>query len=177
MNLYFIALIPPEEVREEIRHLKEEIRERFGAEHALKLPAHITLIPPFKLEKERELQLLQSLEVFAATKKPFHLWLSGFGNFPPRVLYVDVKENDMINNLHLDLRKNLSTFPEITYEKEFHPHVTLATRDLEESLFPAAKKFLATKDYETRFEVDSITLLKHKDREWERVLDFKFKKS
>ncbi len=177
MNPYFLAIIPPEHIGEEIKYLKEEIRARFGAEHALKLPAHITLIPPFKIKEDRELQLLQSLEVFAATRKPFHLRLSGFGNFPPRVLFVDVVEKEKIKDLHHDLLKNLSSIPEISEEKEYHPHVTLATRDLEEALFPAARKFLEAKDYETRFEVDNLALLKHNNQEWENFMDFSFKKS
>lgn len=177
MNLYFISIIPPEHIRIEIRHLKEEMRERFGAKHALKLPAHITLIPPFKLPEDRELQLMQSLEVFATSRTPFYLWLSGFGNFAPRVLFVEVVEKEKIIALHHDLCKNLSVITEIPREKDLHPHMTIANRDLDESLFPAASKYLSGRDYETRFEVDSLSLIKHNNREWEILMDFEFKKS
>lgn len=177
MNLYFIALIPPEEIRLEIQHLKEEMRERFGAEHALKLPAHITLAPPFKLKKERELQLLQALEVFAATRKPFHLSLSGFGNFAPRVLFVKVVENDEIVELYRDLCKNISVITDITGDKDFHPHITIANRDLEEDLFPNARKYLSDNDYQSRFKVGSLSLLKHNGRDWEIFMNYDFQKS
>ncbi len=177
MNLYFIAIVPPEEIRVEIQHLKEEMKERFGAEHALKLPAHITLVPPFELKEERELQLLQSLELFSATRKPFHLWLSGFGNFPPQVLFVEIVEKEKIRDLHQSLRENLSVIPEIPDKKNLHPHVTIATRDLEEALFPAARDFLSNHEYESRFEVTGFSLFKHKGKEWEIFMDFGFSKS
>ena len=177
MNLYFIAIIPPEDIRLEIQHLKEEMRDRFGAEHALKLPAHITLITPFKLKEESELQLLQSLEVFSATEKPFHLWLSGFGNFAPRVLFVKVVEKEKVRDLHHNLCENLSAIPDISRDEDYHPHVTIANRDLKEDLFPAAREYLSNNDYETRFEVRQLSLLKHNGREWEIFMDFNFKKS
>lgn len=177
MNLYFIAVIPPEEIRVEIQHLKEEIRERFGAEHALKLPAHITLIPPFKIKEDRELQLLQALEIFAVTRNPFHIWLSGFGHFDSRVLYVKVEEKQKLIDLQRELKKNLSAIPEISDDRDFHPHITLATRDLHEAVFPEARKFLSSRDYESRFEVSSISLLKHEGQNWETIMDFNLKKS
>lgn len=177
MSLYLLAIIPPEEIRVEIQHLKEEIRERFGAEHALKLPAHITLFPPFKIKEEREMQLLQALEVFATTRKPFHIWLSGFGSFAPRVLFVEVVEKEKLLDLHHDLCKNLSIIPEILADQNFHPHMTLATRDLHESVFPEARKFLSSRDYESRFEVNGLSLLKHHGQSWENFMDFMFKKS
>ena len=177
MDLYFIAVIPPEGVRLEIQHLKEEIKERFGAEHALKLPPHITLLPPFKMKTEREMQLLQALEIFATMMTPFHIWLSGFGHFDSRVLFVKVVEKEKLIDLQAALCKNLSAIPEITDDRKFHPHVTLATRDLPEEIFPEAWDFLSRRDYETRFEVTGLSLLKHDGQKWETLMDFKFKKS
>ena len=177
MNLYFIAIILPEEIRVEIRHLKEEIRDRFGAEHALKLPGHITIIPPFKIKEEREMQLLQELEIFATTKKPFHIWLSGFGHFDSRVLFVKVEDKEKLTDLQQNLSKNLSTIPEINEDHDFYPHVALATRDLSEAVFPEARKFLSSREYESRFEVKGVSLLKHDGQNWEKLIQFDFKKS
>jgi 2'-5' RNA ligase len=41
--LYFIALLPPAGLRADIETLKEEMHRRFGARHALKAPAHLTI--------------------------------------------------------------------------------------------------------------------------------------
>jgi 2'-5' RNA ligase len=90
---------------------------------------------------------------------------------------VKVAEQDKIKELHQILIKNFSAIPEISDQKDLHPHLTIATRDLEEGLFPAARDFLSSKEYETRFEVDGISLLKHNGREWEIFMNFSFKKS
>lgn len=177
MSLYFIALLPPEHIREEVKFLKEELRDRFGTEYALRLPAHITLVPPFKISEDKDMQLMQALEIFATTRKPFHLRLSGFGSFPPRVLFIDVVEKEKVRDLHYDLCKNLSPVLDLEDSREFNPHLTIASRDLEEAVFPAANKFLSSRDYESRFEVDGLTLLKHEDNRWEISMDFKFRKS
>lgn len=177
MNLYFITIIPPEEIRTEIQHLKEEIRDRFGAGHALKLPPHITIIPPFKIKEVREMQLLQELEIFAATRNPFHIWVSGFGHFDSRVLFVKVEDKEKLTNLQGDLIKNLSVIPEIDNGRDFYPHITLATRDLHEGVFPEARKFLSSRDYDSRFEVRDLSLLKHNGQTWEQLMEFNFKKS
>lgn len=88
MKLYFIALIPPSEVEGRIHSLKQEMSRRFGASKALRLPAHITVQIPFWFREQEELSLLQILENFAQEMQPFKVELSGFGSFPPRVLFV-----------------------------------------------------------------------------------------
>src|SRR5690606_25165099 len=147
MDLYFIAVIPPEEVRLEIQHLKEEIKERFRAGHALKLPPHITLLPPFKMKTEREMQLLQALGIFATMMTPFHICFSGFCHFDCHLSSVRVVEKEKLIDLHAALCTNLSAIPEIFDDRKFHPHVSLATRDLPEEIFPEAWDFLSRRDY------------------------------
>jgi len=129
------------------------------------------------MKEEREMQLLQALEVFAATRNPFHVWLSGYDNFDSRVLFVKVVEKEKLIDLHRDLSKNLSAIPEISEDPDFHPHITLATRDLHEAVFPEARKFLSSREYESRFEVKGVSLLKHDGQNWEKLIQFDFKKS
>jgi len=78
-DLYLIALIPPEELKEQVRILKTEMRERFNASHALKAPAHITLQMPFRREPEFEERLIPELEQFSGTIQPFPVQIDGFG--------------------------------------------------------------------------------------------------
>ena len=75
---YFIALVPNSGIMNSVHALKTEIRDRFGAAHALKSPAHITLQMPFhKLESE-EPRLITCLREFASREMPFHVTLDGF---------------------------------------------------------------------------------------------------
>ena len=50
MNMYFIALVAPEEINTPILKWKTWFRDNFGCTVALKSPAHITLIPPFRMQ-------------------------------------------------------------------------------------------------------------------------------
>ena len=69
--LYLVALLPPPPVRERVRELKEEMRHRFRAGHALKSPPHITLQMPFRLDSQDESHLISLLERFASGQAPF----------------------------------------------------------------------------------------------------------
>ena len=83
--LYFIALIAPAGIRKEIENFKKEIKLKYGAKHALKLPAHLTLQIPFRMEEKKERLLLKELQKFAASQKVFEVKLNGFGKFSRNV--------------------------------------------------------------------------------------------
>ena len=61
MDLYFIAIIPYSELREKVRKVKERMKAEYGAGHALKSPAHITLQMPFKRSSADEAVLEEML--------------------------------------------------------------------------------------------------------------------
>ena len=69
MPLYFLAVIPSEEINKRIKSLKLEIAEKYEAKHALKLPAHITLQIPFKIPETEEGKLIDSLKTLLKSKK------------------------------------------------------------------------------------------------------------
>ena len=81
MALYFLAIIPSEEISKRIKSLKLEIAEKYKAKHALKLPAHITLQIPFKIPETEEKKLIASLKSFAENQESFPLNLKDFGRF------------------------------------------------------------------------------------------------
>ena len=99
--LYLIALVPDADLRDTVRDLKMEMQEDFGASHALKSPAHITLQMPFRREENLEDQLLETLQQFCAKEIPFEVHLSGFDCFAPRVLFIRVEEPHSIMGLSL----------------------------------------------------------------------------
>ena len=66
MDLYFIAIIPHSELREKIRKIKERMKSEYGAGHALKSPAHITLQMPFKRSSEDETLISEALRRFVS---------------------------------------------------------------------------------------------------------------
>ncbi|MCM4160185.1 2'-5' RNA ligase family protein [Antarcticibacterium flavum] len=174
MDLYFLALIPPEIIKQEVKILKEEIRLKYAAKHALKLPAHITLIPPFKLQEKQKTSLLETLTNFTAREEPLEIFLSGFGGFPPGVLFIDVENKEPIIRFYDRLQTVLEDIPGALQKqnKPLHPHITLATRDLKEEFYDRAWNDLKARQYKISFTAAHLYLLWHNGRSWEVYVQF-----
>ncbi|MCH8557478.1 MAG: 2'-5' RNA ligase family protein [Balneolia bacterium] len=179
LQLYYIALLPGEELRERVKALKLEMKERFGASHALKSPAHITLQMPFRMQESDEQRIIVSLEECAAESAPFEVDLNGFDCFPPRVLFVRVMNHEPINELHHRLRPFLLIKTGLTDKQvsgRIHPHMTIATRDLTEEAFNRAWLELKVRPFQGHFTADNLTLLKHNGKHWDIYRMFPFGK-
>ena len=179
VNLYFIALIPHLELREQIKTLKEEIKERFNAPHALRSPAHITLQMPFKRSKKDEPYLINALQEFATYQKMFTVNLSGFDCFSPKVIFVKIIDHEPIISIHTQLQKVLTekmTFKENVITQNFHPHMTIASGDLSVEAFCEAWVEFEKREFEASFLTMSLFLLKHNGKFWEIYQEFLFKK-
>jgi 2'-5' RNA ligase len=170
-NLYFVAVLPPEDIQEEVRKIKLIFKNQYGAEHALNSPAHLTLIPPFQWPVEKETDLEGSLDLFNRKEVPFEVELNGMGAFRPRVIYIDVVKNDSLSGLHKRLKNLLEAkwnIPELRRDKKpFNPHMTVAFRDLKKENFLASWDEFKDKKFQARFTVDRIVLLIHRLKRWE----------
>ena len=168
MSLYLLAALPPEEIDIQVSEWKTFMLDHYGCRVAMKSPAHITLIPPFNLADERVENLKELLEKIASAYHAFGVELSNFSAFPPRVIYVDVIPNKNLEALKHQLEDALSgaEYPIKKEERSFHPHVTIANRDLKKQDFPKAWNHFKTIEYHKRFTVKAITLLKHNGQRW-----------
>lgn len=172
MSIYLLALIPSEKLQQEIKSFKEEVKERFGAKHALKLPAHITLHKPFKLSEEKEGDLIDNLTNFSEEQQPFKLKLSNFGRFDQRVIYVRVENKAPVIELAERLQNKISKFIADPEKEKLHPHLTIATRDLNKKIFPEAWNSFQERNYSAIFDVRNISLLKHDGAKWNLLQEF-----
>lgn len=176
-HLYFVALLPCDNIRNRVRMIKEDIREKYGAKHALKSPAHITLQRPFRRTRVEVQAMTGELRQFASRQKPFVVSLSGFGFFTPGVIYIRVKEPAPVISLHQELMKVLSG--PLSFNKEelmvsVQPHMTVATRDISKENFSKAREYFENASFEETFEVNSIFLLRHNGRYWDILREFRF---
>ena len=170
MNMYFIALVAPEKINLRVMKWKNFFKEHYGCTAALKSPAHITLIPPFWMKEELEADLRNSINQFSSTKNKFEIIIKGFAGFAPRVIYVDVVKNEILDKLHESLADFIHTekkYPVKKDDRPFHPHVTLATRDLYKKAFYEALEIFLTKKYEAPWLVTGISLLRHNKKNWD----------
>jgi len=176
-NLYFIALVPHRELLDEITEIKEEMRKATEAKSILKSPAHITVQKPFKRNESDEAALINALSDFSGLQKPFRIELSGFDSFPPRVIFIGVKNHDRIIQLHSELKITLTgrlNFTAAELMNDIHPHVTLTTRYLTPSGFNNAWPDFRERDYTASFMANELCLLKHDGQKWNIYRRFRF---
>ncbi len=177
-NMYFIALVAPKEINEDILKWKQWMKEQFGCVVALRSPAHITLIPPFWMEDSLENKLQNEISNFFLQQIPFEILLKNFAAFKPRVIYVDVVPNKILNILEQSLSKFLikpKLFPIKTDERPWHPHVTIATRDLHKKAFDKAWQMFRGKKYEASWVTQGISLLRHNQKNWDVIFTSQFR--
>ena len=176
--LYFVALIPKEPIRSEIQNLKLDVWEKFNSKGALRSPAHITLHMPFQYREEKQDEIFQCLDQFSINRTPFEITQNGFGCFEPRVIFVNVEKSDSLQELRNDLVKHMRLSLKLEnadYKNQgFHPHMTIAFRDLKKAVFPIAWKHFKNQKIEYSWECHSIFLLKHTGKEWEIFREFDF---
>lgn len=175
--LFFIAVLPPDEVQRTVTAFKNHIAEKWGPRHALNSPPHLTLQPPFEWPEHDLDALKDCLNHFAARQTSFAIDLDGFGSFPPRVVFIKPLKNKLLNQLfhHLVtcLERELG-FSDPRNRRPFHPHMTIAHRDLDESDFPDVWAYFREKNYKCRFETNALTLLRNVRGKWEVEEMFSF---
>jgi 2'-5' RNA ligase len=172
MNMYFVAIVAPLEIDRQVLKWKNYFKEHYKCTVALKSPAHITLIPPFWMNEELENDLINSITEFSDAKNKFEIFLKDFAAFKPKVIYVDVMKNEKLNELHLHINEfiqNENKFPVKKDDRPFHPHVTLATRDLYKKAFREAWEVFSEKKYEATWIVHGISLLRHNKKNWDVI--------
>lgn len=177
-TIYFIAIIPPEPFRQEAWDLKEYMRDKYRSKASLNSPPHITLYPPFKLQKE-EKALIKDLEETAAKIDPFRVELKDYGAFPPRVIFIDVEEQPLLHKLQETISKRVDDYAKEEggkkEERPYHPHMTLAFRDLEKAYFKEAWKEFKERELSYSWQVKEFTLLKHSGKKWDEYRQFSLK--
>ncbi|HXB40835.1 MAG TPA: RNA 2',3'-cyclic phosphodiesterase [Bacteroidia bacterium] len=177
IDKYFLAIVLPEPLQQEVMVLKEYVKEHFNSKAALRSPAHITLHMPFEWKSEKEETLIETLQKFKF-KETFQIELKNFSCFEPRVVYVDVIKNETLNQLQKELvkhvRLNLNLLNEAQNMRGFHPHATIAFRDLNKNRFNQAWEHFKHQTYNGAFTAGNLHLLKHSPGKWEVYREFPF---
>ncbi len=175
---FFIALLPPDSVQAEARQLQLEMGDRFQSRAALKSPPHITLYPPFTWPTDTLPHLIEPLSQFADAHSPVPLTLSGFGAFQPRVIYIHVDLSPALLTLRqalvewVDSRCGLRDRRD--QQRGFHPHLTIAFRDLSRQNFHMAWPEFQLRPIHHQFSVLHLTLLRHDGQRWQIDQQFPF---
>lgn len=176
-SIYFIAVLPKQEIQDEITAFKEYAAKKFNTKRALTSPPHITIVAPFKFEDNDILHIKQEISDFTKDQDPFEIELKDFNCFAPRVIYVDVMKSEELNRIYTGFNTILENKHGVDFkykEQEFHPHMTVAFKDLKENMFPKAWKYFRKAKYKQTFSANALTLLKHNGKEWDIMEVFPF---
>ena len=175
-SLYFLAILPPKTIAEKIYGYKQLAKDKFSAKAALRSPAHITLHMPFKWKVKKEAILIERLSGFTFSDLPIHIQLNNFAFFPPRVAYIHVEDNEKLGMLQNELakyiRKQLNIYNADYKDRPFHPHITVAFRDIKKSIYPELETFFSKENYSAEFYASKICLMKHNGKVWNEIMCF-----
>ncbi len=174
-KMYYVTLLCPLAIDEQIDIYKQAVKSNFACEVAAKSPAHITLITPFFLSDSKYMELTQKLEEFESIITEVDVNIEGFNFFGKRVIFADVHVNDNLAALQEQVENYLknSGFPFIREAKKpYHPHVTIATRDLKEEDFDAAWSMFEGKSFSASFSTNAIHIMKLVDDKWVHDKEF-----
>lgn len=168
----------PSPVADAVKTLQHRAHTAYHSRAALRSPPHITLQAPFRLPLDQVASLKQVLAEFASSYPPFSVELGGFGCFPPRVVFVRVIENQMLSAIQHDLTQTLTENQIVGSSEQtlraFHPHITIAFRDLIQRHFRSLWGEVEQKSFADRFTAEGITLLRHNGKIWTAEADISF---
>ena len=180
-RLFFIALLPTQDIQDRVTEIKQYFADRYNSRHALNSPPHVTLQPPFEWPEEKLTVLQECLREFAreSHRTAIPIILSGFGAFPPRVIYINVLKTAELMIVQKDLmarlEENLGIVDELSKRRAFSPHTTVAFKDLTKENFRKAwEEFKGRSLPEYEFSVPQLTLLMHDGGRWEINSEFLF---
>lgn len=175
--MYYLALVAPDEIDRQIMIWKNRMKDLYQAVIALRSPAHSTLIPPFWMDAGLEEELKKSIHSFSKNNHSSVIELNGFSCFKPSVIFVDVVHNPWLTNLKSELEDSLIAQKLFSLKKDnrlFHPHITIATRDLHKKQFEEAWTYFENKKYTAKWKPEGISLLRHNKKNWDVIFTSQF---
>jgi 2'-5' RNA ligase len=170
--MYFIALVLPPHLNEKVLKLKEMMLEKYKCKVALKSPAHITLVPPFWMDELKEEDLLKDVDGICSRLNSFELGTKDFSAFKPKTIFIALAPNEMLNEVKKatdDFFINNTQYAIKAGERPFHPHITIATRDLFKKDFHEIWPWFAEKKFGETWRAEGISVLRHNKKNWDVI--------
>lgn len=169
MQKYFLAIVPEGAIQDNCIEIKNEIRDQFNVKYALKSPAHVTLKMPFSYNEAKEEKLIQALRKFLIQFESFPISIGGVDTFGKRVIFLKIKADDRLAKLQAELKvfckRELNLVDELS-DRNFHPHMTIAFKDLKEIHFDEILNLVKKRSIQEEYFVSNIHLLKRIEGRW-----------
>ena len=176
--MYFIAIVLPKDLDEKVLKYKNLMFEKYNCKVGLKSPAHITLVPPFWMDEEKQERLIADINSLSDQVKPFLISTNNFSAFKPKTIFISTAPSDQLSQAKIatdEFFKNKSFYNVKTETRPFHPHITIATRDLYKKSVQEIWPWFAEKKFEEQWTAEGISVLKHNKKNWDVFYTSQFK--
>lgn len=168
---FFVALLPPQALQDDITAIKHDLRQRFDSQAALRSPPHITLQPPFQWPVTETNSLEHHLESWARTQPVVPIQLVGYSAFAPKVIYINVAQTAQLMAVQPAIAAYLENacgiVDRVGKTRRFIPHITVGFRDLTPAAFRRAWAEFEHRSFAAEFIAHSLTLLRHNGQIWQ----------
>jgi len=169
-QLKLIAIVLPEPLFSFVRDEQNYIASTWGPRQALRVPPHITLIPPLSVGEAESNDLKSIATEVASHRKPFLLKIHGYDTFSPRVIFLKPNLTYELGLLYTNLRdmvlpripQAMNRYP----DESFHPHITLAYRDLTPDQFREMWKYFKPRKAKYSVEINQFSILNNTEEGW-----------
>jgi len=166
---FFVALMLSPEADDFAQQVIRDLKARYRTSTAKAAP-HITLQAPFRWPIAEVASLEGAIAQVSHTLSPIPVHLSGFGSFPPRVIYIDVEKTPELLQTQAQVSDCLQQQPqaiELKPERRtFAPHVTVASRKLDRMTFQTIWSEVQEQTVEFEYVCDRLTLLIYDRQGW-----------
>lgn len=173
LPLYFVGLIPQGEVKKQIDNIRNQNSGRFGCRVALKSPPHITVLPPFRIEPENVEAMKSVVRSSFPSPNGLLVKFSDVGTFERRTIFLDVLNDHHLNAFDVKAKELVAAYPHYfqnaRFHEVFHPHVTLANRDILPEYFDEMVSYLRNKIYPIMCDSLRLEILHLERGRWEIV--------
>jgi len=176
-NMYYVAIVCTGKPAKRIRQYKQWMKEHFACTVAMRSPAHITLIPPFWIDELQENKLRRVLQAFESDIGQIDVHLNGFDHFGNRVLFVNPANSPELEQLKQQVENHFINYLGNIIKADgrpFHPHITIANRDLKPTDFAKAWAHFSKIDLQESFQANTVSLLKLNEGRWDIVFEKMF---
>ena len=123
--MYFIAIVLPQDLNEKVLKYKNLMFEKYNCKVGLKSPAHITLVPPFWMEEEKQERLIADINSLSKHVEPFLISTNNFSAFKPKTIFVSTTPNDQLSQVKMatdEFFRNNSFYNINLETRPFHPY-------------------------------------------------------
>jgi|GEM_PF-2222753 len=168
-SLFFFALIPEARFSKKVRSLQEELKAKFALSYSMRIVPHITLQAPFQCGEVNQDKLENCVDMITPYIKPLEIKVKNFGSFIDSVVFLNIEHNPQLMELQEWLANTLEAGNCLTASQrnnDYVPHITLAHRDLDTSLFQEVWDFVNQEKIEESFEIEKLVAFKHEEGKW-----------